>query len=132
GMWGLGSRGAASDRWPVLAATFLTNWPGQYHSLVPARILDTRTGTGGFGSAIGPQRTIAVPVTGRGGVPTSGVAAVVLNVTAASPTAAGYLTVYPTGVARPNASNLNFVPGQTIPNLVEVPVGKAGKVNVYN
>src|SRR5207244_10224370 len=93
GMWALGYDGASPDLWPVLAAKFLTNWPGQYHSLVPARILDTRNGTGGFGSAIGPQRTIAVPVTGRGGVPTSGTAAVVLDVPAARPTAAGFLTL---------------------------------------
>jgi hypothetical protein len=32
----------------------------------------------------------------------------------------------------PLASNLNFVPGQTVPNLVMVKVGDGGKVGFYN
>ena len=51
-------------------------------------------------------------MTGRGGLPATGVGAVVLNVTATGPTAQGYLTVYPTGGTRPTASNLNFMPGE--------------------
>jgi hypothetical protein len=98
--------------------------------LVPARILDTRSGTGG--STIGPGQTIDVPVAGNGGVPSSGVAAVVLNVTATNPTASGYLTAFPAGVTRPLASNLNFLAGQTVPNRVIVKVGNAGKVSFYN
>jgi len=34
--------------------------------------------------------------------------------------------VYPTGVTRPTASNLNFVPKVTVPNLVSVRLGRAG------
>jgi hypothetical protein len=66
------------------------------------------------------------------GVPSTGVAAVVLNVTATNPTDSSFLTVYPTGQPRPLASNLNFVAGQTRPNLVQVPVGSSGQVTVYN
>lgn len=47
-------------------------------------------------------------------------------------TAAGYLTVWPHGVTQPNASNLNFTAGETIPNLVIAPVGADGKVDFYN
>jgi len=107
-------------------------FPGQYRPLVPARILDTRDGTGGVRGALGPNQAIDVPVAGRGGVPASGVGAVAMNVTATSPTQAGYLTVYPTGVGRPLASNLNFGAGQTVPNLVVVPVGVGGTVSLYN
>jgi hypothetical protein len=57
--------------------------------------------------------------------------AVVLNVTVVLPTAGGYLAVYPDGQARPNVSNLNFNAGDTIPNLVVVPIVN-GKVNFYN
>jgi hypothetical protein len=60
---------------------------------------------------IGPGATLSLSVTGRGGVPASGVGAVALNVPVTNPTAADYLTVYPTGAARPNASNLNFTSG---------------------
>jgi hypothetical protein len=57
---------------------------------------------------------------------------VVLNVTAADPLAAGFLTVWPTGQARPLASNLNFVAGRTVPNLVVAKVGTDGRISLYN
>jgi hypothetical protein len=59
------------------------------------------------------------------------VGAVVLNVTVTQPTGSGYLTVYPHGVTRPASSNLNFVAGQTVPNLVIAPVGANGNVDFY-
>ena len=58
--------------------------------------------------------------------------AVVLNVTAVGPNTGSNLTVYPSGQARPNASNLNFVAGQTVPNLVIVGIGTGGKIQIYN
>ncbi|MBT2542609.1 N-acetylmuramoyl-L-alanine amidase [Streptomyces sp. ISL-44] len=39
--------------------------------------------------------------------------------------------VQPHGVARPNVSNLNFLAGQTVSNLVVVPVVD-GRVTFYN
>jgi hypothetical protein len=57
--------------------------------------------------------------------------AVVLNVTVANPTATGYVTAYPAGVARPTASNLDFVAHQTVANLVTVAVGPGGTVTFY-
>jgi hypothetical protein len=71
-------------------------------------------------------------VLGRGGVPATGVGAVVLNVTATNPTAASYLTVWPSGSAKPLASNLNYVSDETIPNLVIAKVGTNGQVSLYN
>jgi hypothetical protein len=105
---------------------------GRYVALTPARILDTRSGTGGFTTPVGAGQSISVPVTGVGGVPVSGVAAVMLNVTVTQPTTGGYLTVYPTGGAFPLASNVNFVTGQTVPNMVMAKVGAGGKVSIYN
>ena len=49
-----------------------------------------------------------------------------------NPTAGSFLTLFPTGQNRPLASNLNFGPGETIPNLVVVKVGPDGKVDLYN
>ena len=69
-------------------------------------------------------------VDGLGGVPATGVSAVVLNVTAVDPSAAGYLTAYPQGMTAPTASNLNYAPGETIPNRVIVPVSAAGKISL--
>ena len=41
------------------------------------------------------------------------------------------MTVHPGGEARPTASNLNYVAGQTIPNLVVAKVGAGGIVSIY-
>ncbi|MBM0234038.1 hypothetical protein JNW91_20625 [Micromonospora sp. STR1_7] len=59
------------------------------------------------------------------------VTAGVLNLTVTEPTAAGVLTAYPSGAARPTASNVNFVAGETASNLV---VSKAAGeyVDVFN
>jgi len=61
---------------------------------------------------------------GNGGL---SVAAAVLNITAVSPWAPGFVTAYPAGVARPNSSNLNIssVP-QTIANHAIVRVSTRG------
>ena len=117
---------------------------GLYNPLTPARICDTRaeqtgvvaanqcnhsgSGTGTLAAAT----TIAVQVTGDGGVPASGVAAVVLNVTVTNTTASSYLTVWPAGATQNVVSNLNWVAGETIANRVIVPVGTGGQVSVYN
>jgi hypothetical protein len=103
-----------------------------FASLPPARILDTRDGTGGHVGPVGSAEAIDVAVTGVGGVPVSGVGAVVLNVTVTGGTTSSYLTVYPSGEARPNASNLNFGAGQDVANAVVAKVGAGGKVSVYN
>ncbi|WP_051966742.1 N-acetylmuramoyl-L-alanine amidase [Kitasatospora mediocidica] len=97
----------------------------------PARLLDTRNGTGGTSAPVGPGGVISLQVAGNAGLPASGVTAVVLNVTATDPTSDSYVSVYPDGQARSSASNLNFTAGQTIPNLVIVPVVN-GKVDFYN
>ncbi|HET9655021.1 MAG TPA: hypothetical protein VFP72_06690, partial [Kineosporiaceae bacterium] len=113
---------------PVSAAAAM---PG-YTSLTPVRLLGTRTGVGASKGALGPGGSVALQVTGRGGVPTSGVGAVVLNLTGTEPARSTYLTVYPTGEARPLASNLNLAAGQTVPNLVIAKVGAGGSVTIVN
>lgn len=99
----------------------------------PARILDTRKAIGiGTTTPVGQFSSIDLQVTGRGGVPATGVQAIVMNVTAVAPTISGYVSVYPAGTARPGVSNLNFVPGQNVPNLVTVRIGDGGRVSLYN
>jgi PQQ-like domain len=107
---------------------------GQEVALTPARITDTRSGSGqpNTGRKLGAGATLGVQVTGSGGIPSTGVSAAILNVTATDTTAPSFLTVWPAGTTRPTASNLNWVAGQTVPNRVIVPVGTGGKVDVYN
>jgi uncharacterized protein YvpB len=104
-----------------------------YHPLSPVRLFDTRDGTGGAPrQPVGPGQHVDIPVLGRGGVPASGADAVVLNVTVTDPTAAGFLTVYPSGIAWPGSSNLNWVARRTTANLVMVPIGPNGMVSALN
>jgi hypothetical protein len=103
-----------------------------FSPLAPSRILDTRFGNGALTAKVGPQSSIDLQVTGRGGVPAAGVSAVVVNVTVTEPTQGSHLTVWPTGTARPLASNLNYVGRQTVPNLVVAKVGSGGKVSLFN
>jgi len=105
---------------------------GRFTPLTPARILDTRDGTGGIPGAVGSGATVDVQVTGRGGIPTTDVSAVAMTVTVTQPSAGGYVTLYPAGITRPLAANLNFVGGTTVSNLVVVKVGAGGKVSLYN
>lgn len=97
--------------------------------LVPAnrRLADTRTGQGGVGRLVGGD-TIEVAVTSPGSATT----AVALGVTAADPSAAGYVTAWPCGSDRPEVSNLNPEAGVTRPNLVNVRVSSRGTVCLYS
>lgn len=107
---------------------------GRYRPLAPERILDTRTGLGAPKAPVGKGAAITVQVTGHGGVPVSGVSAVALNVTATGAPAAGFVQVMPSagGTAAGSSSNLNVVAMQTVANLVIVPVGDSGAVDVYS
>ena len=102
--------------------------PGGFTGVTPFRVADTRE-TGGCVTAGAPRRVPVGGVTGSG-VPT-GAAAVALNVTVVAPRAAGFLTVYPAGVARPTASTLNYVAGQIVPNGTVVKLGTADAVDIY-
>jgi hypothetical protein len=99
-----------------------------FNARQPFRLMDTRVG----GSAVGSGQSIDLSVVGLPVTPVEGVGAVALNVTVTNPTARSFLTVWPTGQPRPTASNLNFVPGQTVANMVMVPVGSAGRISIFN
>jgi hypothetical protein len=100
---------------PVDLIADLSGWfpaGNSYHGLTPLRLFDSRK------PGSGPQlasATAAVNTDPR--VPTDA-EAVVLNLTGTNPTAAGFGTAYPCSQTQPSTSNLNFVAGQTVPNLV--------------
>jgi hypothetical protein len=100
-----------------------------FTGVTPERILDTRNP--GNGGAFGPKQTRSLSVINRANVPADATA-VVLNVTQIDATSFGYLTVWPSGLAQPDTSNLNGAPGRTRPNLVVAKVGAGGKVDIFN
>jgi hypothetical protein len=103
-----------------------------FHPLTPARIVDSRDGTGTPDTPWTAGESRAVNVAGRGGVPASHVSAVVANVTETDATAGSHLTVWPTGQTLPTASNLNFTAGQTVANHITVGIGSGGQISVFN
>jgi hypothetical protein len=132
GMLGGLAPASASVPLPPLAQATAVSTPGGFMSLTPSRLLNTLDGVGAPKAAVAASGTVHLQVTGRGGVPVSGISAVVLNVAVVAPTSAGYITVYGAGTTRPGASNLTFVKAQTVPNLVIAPVGANGMVDLYN
>ncbi len=103
----------------------------RYVGLSPRRLLDTRTT-----QVVGPGTTHVLAVAGSGGVPVMGAAvppaAVVLNITVTDTTAPSYLTLWPDGTTQPLASDLNWVAGETLPNLIVVKLGADGSIDFYN
>jgi hypothetical protein len=103
-----------------------TSAAGRYAALAPARLLDSRRDGGSVVDGI------SIPVLGRAGVPAHGVAAVALNLTATDPRGAGWIEVLPTAAVAVGAvSSLNVVrEGQTVANMVIVPVGADGSIHL--
>ena len=107
-----------------------------YASLVPGRLMETRSGLttidGEFNNmGIRTGGTVTeLTVTGRHGIPTDA-SAVVLNVAVTETAGPGFITVFPCGTDLPTAANLNYGTDTTIPNSVIAKVGTGGKVCIY-
>ena len=113
-----------------LSVTGVTDAAGSYFRVAPTRVYDTRSM--GTRAPIGPGKTLPIQVAGRGGVPSQNVSAVVVNLTAIGSTASSYLTAFPSGTARPNASAMTFPKGFTGANMVTVPLSADGKLSIFN
>jgi hypothetical protein len=128
------------------ASPFTAEHSDPYSTLTPTRICDTRAGNpssltgqaaqcnGGPlnpGNKVAAGGTLTVGVAGQFNVPPDATA-VVLNVTVVSPSAAGFVTVFPAGASMPLASNIDYVGGGVVPNLVEVGIGTNGQVSFYS
>ncbi|MEO7398408.1 MAG: hypothetical protein ABIW84_07580, partial [Ilumatobacteraceae bacterium] len=108
---------------------------GRYVAVPPTRVLDTRAGSAlnYAGPAPDAGATVRVNAATAAGLPAGQVAAIVINVTATEAVGAGFVQVAPAGALTPGASsNLNIArAGQTIPNLVVVPVSVAGEIDLF-
>lgn len=119
---------------PALRALTSATTPvaaGGYHPLPPARIMDTRLGSGtsyaGHGlCGISPAASLELQVGGVAGVPQNA-SAVLLTVTGTD-ASYGNAVAYPAGMPAPDSSNLNFTPGKTLAQLVQVPLGAGGRI----
>ena len=114
----------------ALSGTGTEDATGTFYGIAPNRFLDTRRD--GTKQPLAKSSTTSVQISGRAGIPTTGVSAVVVNLTAVTTTSQGYFTAYPSDRSRPTASSINFPKGWTGANMVTVPVGADGKVKIYN
>lgn len=103
----------------------------------PVRLLDTRAGQGNcdsVNSPIGAGTNLVVQ--GRGAcegltIPTTA-QAIAGNVTVINPNAqAGFMTMYPNGVAQPVAANMVYGPGQLLANAFTVSLSAGGQFNIF-
>lgn len=106
--------------------------PGATVATTLARVVDTATGNGAPRGPLRARSRIDVQITGRGGIPASGVAGVWIQLTVAAPQGRGYVVAWPAGRPRPLTSTVNFAAGQTVANQVFVPLSATGKASFTN
>ena len=116
-----------------LAGWYTPSGATSYFPVAPARVLDTRPGSGNVGAPeakVGPGGVVELAVAGVAGV--AGTAdAVVLGVTLVNVPGPTHVTAYPDGEA-PTSSSINAYAGGPTPGLVVVRVGADGKVRLRN
>ena len=106
----------------------------------PCRLFDMRPdpfNVGPKSTPLGPgeSNVYTQQVTGTNGdcvIPADAVG-VSMNVTIVDPTAQSNLRIFPADVATPNASNLNWLPGQSpTPNKADTKLSPDGKIKLFN
>jgi hypothetical protein len=119
------------------AGTTASAAAGRFVSIQPERWTDTRApgpfpaGFTGARRVAAGETVTAVPLPGSA-VPTSGVSALVLNVTADGATAPGFLRAIPNGAQGLDTSTVNYLPGTPSANTTIVPVGAGGTIGVFS
>ncbi len=107
-----------------------------YHPLpAPVRLLDTRPGFQACNSPgtplTGGTDTLQLARDACTGVPSSALAVVGNATVVNSISGGGFVTLYPSNAARPNASNLNFTANHIVPNAFTVGLGSDGGFKIF-
>jgi SpoIID/LytB domain protein len=112
---------------PAVTATAPSSAASRFAPVAPQRLVDTRSGTGTAAAALDGGCTLVVrpPVA-------AGSTAVSVNLVAVDSAAAGYLTVYPCGVARPLTSVVQARLGQVVSGSAIVPLGADGTFCLFS
>lgn len=106
-----------------------TTADGGYASVSPARLVDTRNGTGLPQAQLSSGSTTTITVGGQGGIP-SNASAVFVNFTVTNNVNGGLLTPYNSDLSRPNTS-LNFEGGVSTALGTTVDLSSTGKMSLY-
>jgi hypothetical protein len=126
---GSGYDGPSGLGTPDGVSAFLSSY---YRPITATRFLDTRSGTGGTTGPVKPDGTVKLSIEGVNGLPPANVTAVAINLTATDESSSGDIVAYPDGTKLPGTSNLNYAASTDIANLVIVPVGTDGEIDLYN
>jgi hypothetical protein len=107
--------------------------------VTPCRIMDTRNAGSNSGILLAGTTRTFFGLSSASNYPSQGssnatcgipfvteVAALVLNFTTVTPAAAGFVTVFPTGAARPTAATVNFTAGSVVGNNATLKVNQTG------
>ncbi|MDG9678128.1 hypothetical protein [Micromonospora sp. DH14] len=116
---------------PIPAQADASGRGGDYVPIDSIALLDTRDGTGGTTGVRGAKSVTTFNAVGIGGIPASGVSALMVDVTAIYPTANTFLTIYP-DLTDPKASAMNASIGEVMTNSAVVKPGTNGKLAVRN
>jgi hypothetical protein len=112
---------------------FLPTNVNEWVPITPSRILDTRNAIGAPAAAIPANGSLTFKVDGAPGLPPSGIAAIAANLTVAGSQTNGFISAYPEAGSVPNVSNVNYAPGQIVPDMAIVPVNPTtGEITIHN
>ncbi|MBI2704550.1 MAG: hypothetical protein HYX32_04575 [Actinobacteria bacterium] len=103
----------------------------EYFPITPERTYDTRNGSGGIAGPIGNGSNLQLGFTGKGAIPAGGVSAIDANLTVTDPSGFGHTTAWPSGT-KPDASNLNYLPGEIVANRDNITLSPGGTALLWS
>ncbi|WP_214411933.1 hypothetical protein [Sphaerisporangium fuscum] len=104
---------------------------GHFVPMAFTALLDTRTGTGAARAKIPANGSVTFQVTGRAGIPSTGVAAAFVTIEAVNPSRSGSLKTTPAGRTA-SVSSLSFTANRTASNTDTIEVSSDGKITLTN
>jgi PKD repeat protein len=104
----------------ALVLTLLATQGADFYTVTPCRLLDTRAG-----APLASGVTLLLSLAGACGIPANA-RALAVNVTTISPTAAGYLVLFPGNYPVPPTSTVNFLADATRANNAILPLSSDG------
>ena len=131
--WDAASIGGSRDRWFVKDDNvhLTTSGQAEFAIWLRDRAIELAGGTPSalqWETKVGPGVNLQIPVLGERGVPSTGVSAVSLNITASGADAAGFITVWPCSSTQPSTPNMYFSSPQSVTGEVLAAIDTTGKV----
>lgn len=131
--WDAASIGGPRNRWFVKDDNvhLTTSGQAEFAIWLRDRVIELAGGTPSapqWVAKVGPSVNLRIPVLGERGVPSTGVSAVSLNITASGADAVGFITVWPCGSSQPSTPNMYFSGTQAVTGEVLATIDSTGKV----